>query len=232
MPAVASGFVSQAEYGRHRKVSRKTVTDWKAKGLLVLDGNGQIDVEKTDAVLDERPANYRGGVTSNAPKRGKGNKSTGKRDRVTPPRAFAPPPSDDADDIDAPPIDLTDLGIEDAGNWKLAEATRVKEIYLALKRRLEYLVAEGELVPIQDVITKVEAEYTVVREALMGIPGKIAASLVGLDRAAIQAKITDEISEALRELNDPDPERSGGDGGQSREPPSPGEADAPAAAAP
>ena len=41
-------FMSQAEYARYRGVSRKTVTVWKHKGLLVLNGIGQVDVAATD----------------------------------------------------------------------------------------------------------------------------------------------------------------------------------------
>ncbi|MCB1466796.1 MAG: hypothetical protein KDK08_06575 [Rhizobiaceae bacterium] len=40
--------MSQAEYARYRGVSRKTVTVWKHKGLLVLNGIGQVDVAATD----------------------------------------------------------------------------------------------------------------------------------------------------------------------------------------
>ncbi len=55
-----ANFVSQAEFARARGVSRKTVTGWKQKGLLVLDGEGRIDVEATEWNLDQRPATYDG----------------------------------------------------------------------------------------------------------------------------------------------------------------------------
>ncbi|WP_461659002.1 hypothetical protein [Methylorubrum aminovorans] len=56
-------FLSQAEFARRRGVSRKAVTTWKQKGLLVLDGAGRVDVERTEWNLDQRPTTYRGGVT-------------------------------------------------------------------------------------------------------------------------------------------------------------------------
>ena len=214
----ASGFVSQAEYGRHRGVSRKTVTDWKQKGILVVDAKGRVDVAMTDVVLDQRPSAYRGGVTSKPAKRRKGN---------SPPAGYIPPPEfpDDEEALGDEPIDLSEFGLEQAGDWTLAEATRVKEIYLALKRRQDFMTAEKKLVPIEDVVALVEADYSVVRERLLGIPGKIGSSLVGLDQAAIEAAVHEEISEALRELHEPGVDRPPGDGGAPGRSPQAGQAD-------
>ncbi|BCP53794.1 hypothetical protein K32_24110 [Kaistia sp. 32K] len=219
---VAGAFVSQAEYGRHRGVSRKTVTDWKQKGILVLDERGRVDVAKTDAALNERPAVYRGGVTSSrrkvpevtdsdAPSGARGNKPA-RRPRK-PKRVTHPADQDDDDEAEddggAGPIDLDDVDLSDidpdlSSTWSLADATRVKEIFLALKRRQDFLVAEGKLVEIEAVALFMEKDYAVVRERLLGIPGKLAASLVGLDRAEIESRLLEEISEALSELHDPD----------------------------
>jgi hypothetical protein len=41
-------FCKQSVYARYRGVSRKTVTVWKAKGLLVLNQYGVVDVAATD----------------------------------------------------------------------------------------------------------------------------------------------------------------------------------------
>ncbi len=224
MPKRDPGFVTQAEYGRHRGVSRKTVTDWKQKGLLVLDAHGRVDIAMTDAALDERPATNRGGVTSAR----KGNSSASDRaaaperrgkSRAPVPAQRDPVPEDLADDeFEDASVDLSEFGIELAGGWSLAEASRVKEIYLALKRRQDFLVAEKLLAPIEDIAQQVEAEYAIVRERLLGIPGKLGASLVGLDQAAIESALEEEISEALRELHEPGVDRSAGDGGAARHP--------------
>jgi len=227
MPKRDPGFVTQAEYGRHRGVSRKTVTGWKQRGLLVLDAYGRVDIAMTDAALDERPATYRGGVTSAR----KGNSPAADRaavperrgkSRAQVPAQRDPAPEDLADDeFEDAPVDLSEFGIEFAGGWSLAEASRVKEIYLALKRRQDFLIAECKLAPIEDIAQQVEAEYAIVRERLLGIPGKLGASLVGLDQAAIESALEEEISEALRELHEPGVDRSAGDGGEARHP-SPG----------
>ncbi len=232
MPKRDPGFVSQAEYGRHRGVSRKTVTGWKQKGLLILDGHGRVDIAMTDAALDERPPTYRGGVTSAR----KGNSSASRRGKVPEepaggrrqvPAQRDPVPEDLADDeFDGAPVDLSEFGIEIAGGWSLAEASRVKEIYLALKRRQDFLLGEKLLAPIEDIAQQVEAEYAIVRERLLGIPGKLGASLVGLDQAAIEIALEEEISEALRELHEPGVDRSAGDGGEARRPSTDSEAGA------
>lgn len=61
--AAPQKFLSQADFARHRGVSRKAVTSWKQKGLLVLSETALIDVEQTKWSLDQRPAVNRGGVT-------------------------------------------------------------------------------------------------------------------------------------------------------------------------
>ncbi len=64
---MASSFVTQAEFSRHRGVSRKTVSVWKVRGLLVLSPDGLIDVAASDRKLNERPLRYRGGLTTQLP---------------------------------------------------------------------------------------------------------------------------------------------------------------------
>lgn len=59
--------VSQAEYARYRKVSRKTVSTWKAQGYLVLSASGKVDVAASDKKVDGRPVENRGGVTNRLP---------------------------------------------------------------------------------------------------------------------------------------------------------------------
>ena len=56
--------MSQADFARHRGVARKSVTYWKRRGLLVMMPDGSVHVEKSDALLNARPAKYRGGTAS------------------------------------------------------------------------------------------------------------------------------------------------------------------------
>lgn len=49
-----SPFMKQADYAAYRGVSRKTVTIWKHKGLLVFNEHGAVDVAATDRLHVER----------------------------------------------------------------------------------------------------------------------------------------------------------------------------------
>jgi phage terminase Nu1 subunit (DNA packaging protein) len=46
-------MVTQAEFARLRNVSRKTVSGWKAEGLIVFDRDGGVDVAASKLLLDE-----------------------------------------------------------------------------------------------------------------------------------------------------------------------------------
>jgi len=52
--------MTQAAYAKHRGVARKTVTMWKSKSLLVMDGP-LVCTAASDAILDGRAPIYRGG---------------------------------------------------------------------------------------------------------------------------------------------------------------------------
>jgi phage terminase Nu1 subunit (DNA packaging protein) len=61
--------------------------------------------------------------------------------------------------------------------------------------------ARGELVSIDEVGLQLEAEYGVVRQRLLAIPGKLADALEGLSREEREAILMAEITEALNELH-------------------------------
>lgn len=52
-------MASQAEYAAHRGVSRKTITVWKQRGLLVLNADGSVNTVKTDQFI----AGHGGNIT-------------------------------------------------------------------------------------------------------------------------------------------------------------------------
>ena len=190
-------FVSQAEFARIKDVSRKTVTGWKSKGLLVLNEDGLVNVAGSIKRLDERPATYRGGVTSPAQDGGNAAVAGNSADEIRVDAGNATPD-------DEPVAALLDGDLQAmaaAANMSLAEAQRVKENYLALLRKQEFEVASGKLVDIDEVGRQLEREYSMVRERLLAIPGKLAAMLVDQNRAEIQASLQTEINEALGELH-------------------------------
>jgi hypothetical protein len=187
--------MSQADFARRRGVSRKAVTSWKQKGLLVIGSDGQVVVEASEWNLDQRPATYRGGVTHRPVRGPDGNNSSAPPASAA--RSKTRPSQSDDDEGDIVGFDL------DAEDLPLAEAVRRKENYLGLLRRRELEVANTEWVRIEAVAAQVEREYGTVRERLLTIPGKIAASLMGADRPTIDLILRREITEALHELHDP-----------------------------
>lgn len=58
-------FISQADFARLHKVSRKTVTTWKKRGYIELSG-GLVDVERSNAKLASSGRVTLQGVTSGA----------------------------------------------------------------------------------------------------------------------------------------------------------------------
>jgi phage terminase Nu1 subunit (DNA packaging protein) len=62
----------------------------------------------------------------------------------------------------------------------------------------------GKLVSIEAVGLEVERQYGMVRERLLGIPGKVADSLANRSRAEIEQRLEAEVAEALNELHVPD----------------------------
>ena len=61
--AAGRELVSQAEYARHRGVSRQYISRLAKAGVLVMRG-GKVDVAASDAVLDDRPEEISEAATS------------------------------------------------------------------------------------------------------------------------------------------------------------------------
>lgn len=171
-------FVTQAEFARQQDVSRKSVTVWKARGYIVLNEAGLVNVAASNALLAARPDRYRGGVTKRASE-SKGEESS------------SPP---------TPILDEVPEVIASAEGWTLAEAQRIKETYLARLRQQEFEENDGQLVRIESVGAAVDSEYAMVRERLLTIPGKLADRLSSEQIVAVRA----EINEALSELHGSD----------------------------
>jgi phage terminase Nu1 subunit (DNA packaging protein) len=55
-------FLSQADFAKRRRVSRKTITVWKQRGWVLSTAAGLVDVERSEALLAARPAKFRGGT--------------------------------------------------------------------------------------------------------------------------------------------------------------------------
>ncbi len=58
--------LTESAFAKRRGVSRACVTKWKARGLVQITADGLVNVGASEALLDGRPAQYRGGRTKTA----------------------------------------------------------------------------------------------------------------------------------------------------------------------
>lgn len=171
---------SQAAFARRRQVSRKTVTEWKSRGLVSMTPDGLVKVEESEWLLADRPAKYRGGTTNRAaasdrPKLSENESPEQAADRIVRREGRAP--------------------------YDHAEAVRIKENYLALLRQLEYDRESGAVVAVEDVGSAVAAEYAVIRNNILGLPAKAAPRLAMLRSAnEVKALLEAEITKILEDL--------------------------------
>jgi phage terminase Nu1 subunit (DNA packaging protein) len=173
-----SELVSQAEFARLRNVAPPTVTQWKLRGKIVMDGL-LVDVEASDALLAKRPKRYRGGTASQKP------------------NAVEPP--DDDDDSPPPPPS----GHFASADWSHAEAARRKEVAIALKRQLDYDTAAGKLISAADVEAIMRSDYTTTVARILQIPSKVAPRVVAMHTASeVEALLHREFVKALNGLSE------------------------------
>lgn len=175
-------MVTQREFAKLRGVTPKSVQIWKSRGLIVFAPVGGVDVEASEKLLDARPEVFRGGKVASKPSPESGTRSE---------------PLSDPALADVPPAVLAE-----ASSWSLAEAARKKEIALACLRQLEFDKESGLVVPIADVAKAVSAEYSIVRDRVLAMPGKLADEIANLDRRGIEARLRAECYECLSELNE------------------------------
>jgi hypothetical protein len=177
-------FLSQAAFSRARGVSRKQVTVWKQTGLLVMCGK-LVNVTKSESLIDARPEKFLGGVTNRRP-------TASPRRKTYKVRKLEP------EDIIEAELDKL---LPVAASWTHAEATRKKEIALALTRQLEYDLKAANVVEVSRIAETVAAEYSVVRDRLLQLPGKVADKVCGLDRYSAERVLRAEVHEALAALS-------------------------------
>jgi phage terminase Nu1 subunit (DNA packaging protein) len=173
--------VSMAKFAAMRKVTKQAVSKWKARGLLVFDDDGTVNVEASTARVDGRAEVYRGGAT--------------KREAPATVPAL-PAPSETLEDKAER---LIESGV--VTMLSHADAVAKKENFLALLRELEYDQASGAVVAIANVEREVVAQLSRVRTKLLGIPSKVAGRVALLKSAEeVQAFLDEEVALALMEL--------------------------------
>lgn len=174
--------MKQSEFAKLHNVSRKTVTGWKARGWLVMDGD-EVDAEASNKNLER----YRKTVTRN-----QGNKS-GNRAQSNK-NGNNETPSQAAERL------ISEMGAQ----LSYDEARTMKENYFALLAKLEYEEKSGQLLPYADMLNDVSNEYARVRTRLLAISPEHGPRLrqIGLseeDSTFVDA-LQEVICEAMNEL--------------------------------
>jgi hypothetical protein len=204
--------VNQAEFARLMDVSRKTVTVWKGRNLLVLQGD-LIDVEASKKILKkyrreglETVTSKTAGVGKKPPagnKPGNTKKAPAGNSQVTPraPRK-RPPPEPGTLEFEAE-VELDRRG----ANLTLNEARRVKENYLALLRELEYQERTGSLVDLDLVKRVLFEEHRSQRDAWQNWParvGPLVAAVLGLEADRVVGILNEHVHKHLVQLGEPE----------------------------
>jgi len=203
--------MNQSDFAKLHGVSRKTVTTWKARGWLVLDGD-DIDVKASNANIER----YRKTVTRTEKKNDKsavgnkqgnraGNKSKGNNlGNKTP-----------ADHHESP-TKIVERMIADSGaKMTLDEARTLKENFLALLTQLEYEIKSGQVLPYKDMIAAVGQEYSRMRTRLIAIAPEHGPRLRVLASTTSDAEfvsaLQEVVHEAMEELSLDADDKRGGD---------------------
>ncbi|NEU14653.1 hypothetical protein G3T14_21450 [Methylobacterium sp. BTF04] len=208
--ASGSKFLSQADFARHRGVSRKAVTGWKQKDLLVFSDAGLIDVEASEWNLDQRPSNYRGGVTHRPVRSAPGNTATAE------PKAPAKPKPDTLQKLGAampepgagPSGDPDEDGQFDPNGVDLPIplALRRKENYLGLQRKQEVEKNDKKLVDREAAEKLFFDTARDFRDAWSSWPARVAVTMADelkVDPRALTTILNAYVKQHLSELGDP-----------------------------
>lgn len=202
-PSGASTFLSQADFARRRGVSRKAVTAWKQKGLLVVAETGLVDVVRSEWNLDQRPPTYRGGVTHRPVRAVSGNNRSGNAapaSKASPKPEARPAPPSPAD------AEWSDDFDPDAPDLPLSEAIRRKENHLGLLRKQEFEQKGHNLVDRSAAERLFFESARDLRDAWLSWPARVSvimASELKVDARTLTTALTAHVQQHLSELGDP-----------------------------
>jgi hypothetical protein len=196
--------MSQAEFARHRGVSKAIVTKWKGQGLLSLTDGGKIDVDATEWNLDQRPASYRGGTT-HRPVRAipRDEDPVGKPARPAAASRPAPPTPQPVNGGPEPdPVEFD----PDNPNLPLNLAAQRKENYLGLLRKQDHAVKQGALVDRAAAEAAFFEEARAMRDAWIAWPARVAIEMADelkIDARELTQVLSDYVNKHLAELGEP-----------------------------
>lgn len=188
--------MNQSDYAKLHGVSRKTVSAWKARGWLVLDGD-DVNVEASNANITR----YRKTVTrpiivdqGNKSGNKQGNKSQGNKT------------GNNSDDLDDDLADAAERIVNTPGALlSIDDARALKENFLARSIQLEYEVKAGKLLSYETILQQVAEEYNRVRTRLIAIAPEHGPRLrqvaLSTDDVGFVAALRDIIYEAMEEMS-------------------------------
>ncbi|WP_112198599.1 RNA polymerase subunit sigma-70 [Rahnella sp. NRRL B-41462] len=187
--------MNQSDFAKLHGVSRKTVTTWKARGWLVLDGD-DIDVKASNANIER----YRKTVTRTEKKNDKsaaGNKQGNRAGNKSKGNNLGNKSSADHSES---PTKIVERMIADSGaKMTLDEARTLKENFLALLTQLEYEIKSGQVLPYKDMIAAVGQEYSRMRTRLIAIAPEHGPRLRVLASTTSDAEFVSALQEVVHE---------------------------------
>lgn len=176
-------LINQSGFAEMHSVSRKSVTGWKARGWLVMEG-GLVNVEASNALLIKHRTGGIQSVTAPTPGNAAGNKQ--------------PVTVNDGESVEQ--AARRALKSIDPGAT-IDDAKLMKETYLGLLNQLEYDKESGLVVEAAEVAKAVGEEYAKVRTRLLSIPSEQAPRIHRLKTVTeVQDALQELITEALEEL--------------------------------
>jgi hypothetical protein len=209
-------LVTQAVFSRMCRTSRKTVTRWKQEGRLVMRGQ-EVDVEATAENM--KRTSRRGSPIVLTPEEAAAPFARSRVTRSPAAQKAVPTSHPDIADLsaapqysareDETPEQAAERIVLTGAPFKLSEAERIKENYLALLKKLEYEQKEGSLIELA-VAERVLFECARAdRDAWLNWParvGPLIAADLGLEADRVTGILTEHVHKQIAQLGEPDPD--------------------------
>lgn len=179
--------MNQSDFAKLHGVSRKTITAWKSRGWLVMNGD-EIDVDASNANIER----YR--------------KSSSGPDAKSKVKIVKQPQTSEW--VDESPTQTAERLIREIGaDMSFDEARRIKENYLALLTKLEYEKEDGQRVELSVAESILFAEFRKQRDAWMNWPSRVApimAADLGVPADRMTEVLIEHVHKHITGLGEPE----------------------------
>ncbi|MEG3637662.1 hypothetical protein [Magnetococcus sp. PR-3] len=194
-------LVSQADYARHRGVSRKTVTQWKREGILVLNG-AKVDMVASDRAL---AAAGRASVTHPSQGNAGGNRpgNTVTAAQGNKPAGMKPVPTAAVHSVRET---LQESGQPvGPGGMTFMQAKTADMVLRAQLRKIELEEKKRSLIDREKVLSHVFKNARQFRDAWQNWPSRVASRMaaeLGVDDHQMHLSLEQYVREHLEEISD------------------------------